>query len=66
MSYVLCGAGAAVVQHGCHDDKRAETGENRGVRSPICGNVLIAETANTDKEMSLRVRPIYPHGLVGF
>lgn len=58
-----------MVQRGCHNDKRAETGENRGVRSPICGNVLIAETANTDKEMSLRdalILPIYPHGLVGF
>lgn len=48
--------------------KEQKRGENRGVRS-ICGNVLIAETANTDKEMSLRdalLLPIYPHGLLGF
>lgn len=59
----LCalGVGAAVVQwhqHGCHTDKRAETGGNSegGVRVfsiTIYGFVLIAETASADKQMSL-------------
>lgn len=35
--------------------------------TPICGFVLIAETASTDKQMSLEgvvIITIYPHGLV--
>lgn len=67
------GAGAAVVhqwlQCGCHTDKRGRGGglEARVRALPVSVRRK-AETANTDKEMSLGdalIVTIYPHGLAG-